>query len=134
MHMLRIAWEQATGGRTSDGIFGFDHEADVKSARLASRLDCGLDLDEHSAARLGIALHYVYGPAVGILCGMVDADYCSPLALGTILWIAADEVPISAARISNPLKKSVFSHTGALLAHWLYAAVLLKVTKSKWTN
>ena len=123
MHVFRKAWEVSTQHRSEDGIFGFDREADVNSARLVSSLVIGRQLDQTSAADLGMGLHYAYGTALGCVCSMLKLETFSPLLLGGILWIVVDEIPISVSGISKPRRKSFVSHSGAFLMHCVFAAV-----------
>lgn len=39
---------------------------------------------------------------------------------GALLWLCADEIPISFSGVSNPFKKSAVSHGSALAAHLLF--------------
>lgn len=129
MHLFRIAWEHTTSHRAEDGIFGFDHEADVNSARLAAALFRECSLKESCAANVGMGLHYAYGSALGVACSCLLHEIDSPLLLGSMLWLIADEIPISLCTISNPIRKSVASHTGAFLSHYVYAAIFVRVTE-----
>ena len=126
MHLFRKASERGTHQNPQHAIFGFDHEADVNSARLVSGFVTRRDLHESSAARIGMALHYVYGAALGSGCALLNLDTWSPLVLGGTLWLIVDEVPIALVGISNPFRKSFTSHTGAFLAHYIFATVLVR--------
>ncbi|HKT24495.1 MAG TPA: hypothetical protein VJR04_07815 [Terriglobales bacterium] len=126
MHLFRKAWEHVTHHDPQRAIFGFDREADVNSARLVSGFVIRQDLHESSAARIGMALHYLYGAALGSGCALLNVDTWSPLVLGGTLWLTVDEVPITLAGISDPFRKSLTSHAGAFVAHYLFAAVLAR--------
>ena len=126
MHLFRKAWERGTRNRSEDGIFGFDREADVNSARLVAVLLSGHELDEKSGANLGMILHYAFGTTLGCACSLLKLETFSPPLLGGILWLVVDEIPISLAGISNPRRKSFLSHTGAFLAHLIFAKVFVR--------
>lgn len=131
MHLFRKGWERGTRNRSEDGIFGFDREADVNSARLVTALIIGRELDETSAMKLGMALHYAYGTALGCACSFLKLQTLSPLLLGGILWVVADEIPIALAAIENPNRRSLVSHTGAFLSHCIFVAVLISTNTQR---
>jgi hypothetical protein len=119
MHAFRLFWELEYCDK--DGIFGFDREADVNSARLLYFWISQESLSECHAARVGLALHYAYGAMLGSLYGVTrdrPGRFGKGMAsrLGVLLWLCADEIPISLSRISNPFRKSIASHAGALTA------------------
>jgi uncharacterized membrane protein YagU involved in acid resistance len=128
MHGFRLLWEAATDHREKDAIYGFDHEADVNSAHLlASRF--GSSLSERQAARLGIVLHYMYGGMLGSLYAAVHGhngrlSQRRAALFGVALWVCGDEIPVVLSGISNPKRKNATSHTGALLAHLVFALTL----------
>ena len=68
MHAFRIGWERIAPDRVRDGIFGFDREADIDSAEWIHGLLLCERLPTESAARLDLALHYVYGALLGSAC------------------------------------------------------------------
>ena len=126
MHAYRLGWEFATEHRARDGIFGFDREADVNSARLVYGLIVEKDLSEQDAARAGLGLHYAYGAVLGALYATAGGKDGRPRnmpasALAVLLWLCADEIPISLTGVSNPFRKSAASHLSALAAHLLFA-------------
>jgi hypothetical protein len=134
MHAFRIWWERYTRHRSRDAIFGFDREADVCSAwmLLAWVPDT---ISEETAARVGLALHYLYGTSLGCMYASVrnPKGWFSKMAgipLGIALWLCADEIPIALSGISNPFRKSTASHGGALAAHLLFAAALEDVLRA----
>jgi hypothetical protein len=123
MHVLAKVWERVTEGRTQDGMFGLDREANVDSIRLFWGT-----LEEDSAERIGYVFHYLYGAAAG--AGYAWAAKRVPelragsgTAFGAALWVLGDEVPISVLGISNPFKKSADSHLSALGAHLVFGWV-----------
>lgn len=134
MHAFRICWELATRHHSRHAIFGFDCEADVRSARLLLAWTPD-NISEETAARVGLALHYVYGTALGCLYASVRNpkgwfSKMSGLPVGTALWLCADEIPIAVSGVSNPFRKSSFSHGGALAANVLFAVALEDVIRA----
>jgi len=129
MHAFRLLWESATRHEAQRGIFGFDREADIKSARMLNAMVRRRPIPDREAERLGLALHYLYGAALGVGYGALaprlpQLGKALGLPLGAALWLVADEVPISAAGISNPLRRPPSSHAAALCAHLLFGAVV----------
>jgi len=129
MHAFRIAWEAIACDSVRDGIFGFDREADIASAQRIHGILLREPLCNESAARLGMTLHYIYGALLGAAYAAASATVPGiadrrGISAGAVLWLAADEIPITLSRISNPLDKSFASHVSALGAHLLYAATL----------
>lgn len=129
MHGFRLWWEITTGDCPRHAVFGFDREADVQSAQLLYLWFSDERPSEQQAARFGLALHYLYGAVLGSLYAValprnnwLGKSGGSPL--GALLWLCADEIPISAAGISNPFRRSVASHGSALAAHLLFAATV----------
>jgi hypothetical protein len=136
MHVFRLAWERAIGNKPELGIFGFDHEADVNSAQLLSRVLLRREISETAAARAGIALHYSYGAIVGAAYA-VSAQRLPQIregfgaGFGALLWLAGDEIPIAALGISEPRSKSAASHAAALSAHLIFGAVLEAMVRER---
>jgi hypothetical protein len=129
MHGFRVLWEIAIAKNSRQTIFGFDHESDINAARIASRLVLRSTPDERQAGQIGIAMHYAFGAALGMVYALAwrQADSCA--LFGTLLWVCADEIPISASRISDPFAKSVASHASALVAHLIFATVTAEVVE-----
>ena len=123
MHVLRIGWEAVVSSNSRHTIFGFDREADVNSARLSSQFLWNRELDERSAARLGLTMHYAFGAALGIAYSLAWPRKLSALSFGAVIWLCADEIPISVAGISDPSAKSAASHGSALVAHFIFGSV-----------
>jgi hypothetical protein len=123
MHSFRIFWETAISRDTRDTIFGFNHEADVIAARLVFRLFSNRTLTEHQAGQLGIAMHYWLGATLGIVYKLACCSAGSGALFGALLWLYADEMPISLSGISDPFKKSAASHASALAAHLVFGCV-----------
>jgi hypothetical protein len=48
----------------------------------------------------------------------------SGVAPGALLWIGADELPISLTGISDPFRRSIASHASALIAHVVFAVTV----------
>jgi hypothetical protein len=128
MYLFRLWWELVTQYRSRDAIFGFDREADLRSARwlLARKSQ---SLSEEEAANIALAFHYLYGIALGCLFVNIR-DWnewmyrTSALPLATVLWLCADEIPVTLSGLSHPLRKSIASHASALIAHWLFVLVI----------
>jgi hypothetical protein len=129
MHIFRIGWEAVTNRDPRKGIFGFDREADVKSIYLIYRCISLERPPELRAASSGIALHYVYGASLGALYALTKprvrwiARSCGVVP-GALLWIGADELPISLTGISDPFRRSIASHASALVAHVVFAVTV----------
>jgi hypothetical protein len=129
MHMFRLGWEAVIVRDPRKGIFGFDNEADVNSIYLIYRCISLERPPELRAARTGLALHYVYGASLGALYALTKPRVrwlarSSGVAPGALLWIGADELPISLTRISNPFRRSIASHASALVAHVVFAVTV----------
>lgn len=136
MHAFRIAWERMIPDLIRDGIFGFDREADFASAQRLNGLLFRQPLSTESAARLGVALHYVYGGLLGASYAVARArlsqiSSVKRIPAGVVLWLAADEVPVTLSGISNPMDKSPASHVSALIAHLVYATAMENVLR-RW--
>ena len=135
MHAFRIAWERIAPDRVRDGMFGFDREADIDSAQWISGLLFREPLRIETAARLGLTLHYVYGALLGAAYAAART-WAAPISTargipaGVVLWLAADEVPITLSGISNPVERSAASHLSALCAHLLYATTIENILRS----
>ena len=124
MHVLRLGWEAVVSSNSRHTIFGFDHEADVNSARLlSSQFLSNRELDERSAAHLGLTMHYAFGAALGIAYSLAWPRKNSALSFGAMIWLCADEIPITVTGISDPFAKSAASHGSALAAHFVFASV-----------
>ena len=132
MHGFRLLWESATDKKPEYGIFGFDREADVNSARLVSAVFLRQRLTDSQAERLGLALHYAYGGAIGASYAALSSRLpqgrsTSGLAFGVVLWLLGDELPVSLSGVSNPFRKTAASHAGALACHLLFSAVVERI-------
>lgn len=130
MHAFRLAWEPAVSHNGRHTIFGFDREADINAARRAHRLFSPEPLAESAASHLGIAMHYGLGAAFGIFYVLSDVPALSGAKLGALLWLCADEIPISLSGISNPSAKSIASHAGALASHLLFGIAVTETLRA----
>src|SRR5438067_2989479 len=115
MHIFRLGWEAVINCDPRKGIFGFDREADVY---LIYRCISRERPPELRAGRTGLALHYVYGASLGALYALIKPRVrwiarSSGVAPGALLWIGADELPISLTGISDPFRRSIASHASA---------------------
>jgi hypothetical protein len=129
MHVFRAVWESAVSRDKRHTIFGFDREADVNATRLGYRLFSKQVPAEEQAGRIGLALHYAYGSILGILYRITWSDGRSDAALGALLWLCADEIPIAVSGISDPFAKSAASHTSAFAAHLIFVGVTGRITR-----
>lgn len=134
MHLFRLWWESVIGNRNKQGIYGFDHEADVNASRLLARLLGESNLSEQEAAQLGLALHYALGTVFGSIYagnirGQIWLRKGNVAVLGAALWVCADEVPISIAGISNPFRKNIPAHASALAAHLLFGFTVVSLVE-----
>lgn len=129
MHVFRLWWEMATCHRQRDAIFGFDRAADMESAYFIFGWLSRKRLSQQKAAQLGLAFHHGYGALLGALYAATHA-HASWLskgggsAFGAVLWLCADEIPISLVGISGPCEKSVASHASALAAHIVFGVTV----------
>ncbi len=128
MHGFRLCWE-ARVDSSRHAVFGFDHEADVNAARLVWFCISRENLTEERAAQLGLAMHYALGAMIGSFYAGISAQRgwsgkASGTLLGCLLWLCADEIPISISGISQPFQKSIASHAGALAAHLLFGVTV----------
>jgi hypothetical protein len=128
MHGFRLLWENAISHNPRDAIFGFDHTADVNAARLAARLFSNTTLSERQAGQLGMVMHYGLGATLGITYAWRPAD--SGVLFGVLLWLCADEIPISLSGISDPFGKSPASHASALTAHVVFGYVTAQAVRA----
>jgi hypothetical protein len=129
MHAFRLVWESANRHQREHGIFGFDKEADVRGAEWLVRGLAGHALSHRSAQGLGLALHYLYGIAIGAAYAAAETrlEWLSNIRTApasAVLWLLADEIPVTITDISDPLDRSVRSHAGALAAHLVYVATV----------
>lgn len=134
MHGLRACWETAVKDRTREGIFGFDLEADVCSARLLYACFSHNWLSDRQASSLGLALHYAFGAFIGTLyagTGWGERWFDkSGVAFGSVLWLGADEIPISLSGISHPFKRGMASHASALVVHIAFGITLEQMLRA----
>ena len=130
MHGFRVLWEMAVGSDSRHTIFGFDGESDINAARLASRFVTRSNIEQRQAGQIGIAMHYAFGAALGIVYTLAWRPAWSGSLFGTLLWVCADEIPISASRISDPFAKSAASHASALAAHLIFGSVTAEVVRA----
>jgi hypothetical protein len=134
MHVFRLVWESANRHQREYGVFGFDCEADVRGARWLARGLTGRALGHRSAQRLGLALHYLYGIALGATYAAAETrlNWLSTIhtaPASAVLWLVADEIPVTIAGVSNPLDRRVRSHAGALAAHVVYVATMRQILR-----
>jgi hypothetical protein len=129
MHAFRLVWEAAVSQHSRHTIFGFDREADINGARLAHRLFSRDRMSEPVASQLGIVMHYGLGSTFGILSAVSPVSSLPPAALGALLWVGADEIPIALSGISDPARKSIASHAGALASHLLFAIAVTQTLR-----
>jgi hypothetical protein len=140
MHVFRIGWEAIACRSSRDGIFGFDHEADVRSGYVVSSWLSGRHLSEKQAAKIGLAMHYGYGTLLGASYASLwdkESEWCraAPDALLAVgLWLAGDEIPLHLAGISDPFARPLRSHAGALAVHLLFVATLKNTLRVHLTS
>ena len=135
MYLFRLWWELVTQRRPSDAIFGFDREADVRSARLLLAARPG-DFSDEDAARIALVFHYLYGMLLGYLFASIGERnkwiyQTGTIPLAIILWLCADEIPITLSGISHPFRKSVASHASAFIAHLFFVLVIRDMLRWK---
>lgn len=134
MHVFRLGWEAAINSDPQNGIFGFDREADVNSAYVVCDLISRERPSELQAGRIGVALHYVYGAALGAVYALTKTRAPSIARIdtgivGALLWLGADELPIALLGISDPFRRSVASHGSALVAHLVFAITVDRIVR-----
>jgi uncharacterized membrane protein YagU involved in acid resistance len=105
--------------------FGLSSRTDAKAARAIS----ASGLEEKRAERIGAAIHYVFGIATGAAYAAVSDRYPRfragrGAAFGAGLWLFADELAVTVARLENPRAANARSHASALAAHVLYGFIV----------
>ncbi|MGA8030586.1 MAG: hypothetical protein WB992_25865 [Bryobacteraceae bacterium] len=81
-------------------------------------------------------LHYGYGAMIGILytdfsCRMPQTRARFGMLFGALLWLIADEIPVSLSGVSNPLQQNAASHAGALAAHLLFGTTVERIMRGR---
>ena len=122
-------WHSATKHEPRHGAFGLDDEADIESAQILSLQIAKRKLRNSTAKAVGVALHYGFGAATGAAYQVVadkrpEVRLGRGTAFGAVLWLLADELPITLARITLPQNRSFGSHAVALGAHLLFGSIL----------
>ncbi len=101
-------------------------DATMKAAGKVVRLAAHRELSHEQKKRLGPVVHYAFGASAGAVYGAVTerVRHLNPaagLAFGGALWVAADEVGVPAAGLSQwPTQYPVPVHLQALSAHLVY--------------
>jgi hypothetical protein len=129
MRQLVRQWDRANAYHPRHGAFGLDEEADIRSMRLLAAALSKPAPSDRQALRMATAFHYGYGVAGGLAYAVASERIGwlrngRGLGFGLLVWIVGDELPITLAGISCPLKKSTGSHAVALLAHMIYAVMI----------
>jgi uncharacterized membrane protein YagU involved in acid resistance len=100
--------------------------ATVKAAEKLSRSLLHRELRDDQKQIADSIVHYGYGTAWGGIYGVLaevkpETSKALGLPFGTALWLAGDEIAVSALGLSgNPLEYPVSSHLQALAAHCIY--------------
>jgi len=105
--------------------------------RLAYRAVKGEDPTEPTRRRLGKAVHWGYGMAVGGLYGLLrpdredDGAVGDGLGYGTALWLFGDELAVPLLGLAKgPTAVSTRTHAEALGAHLVYGLATATATKA----
>lgn len=125
MHGFRIGWEKRASASPQSDIFGFDRESDINSVdSLCSALSLA-PVPEADALKAALVLHYSFSAMAGVAyefaCQRLPQSSAGFGTLfGSTLWLLADEIAISVARLSDPVEKLPAAHLSALCAHLLF--------------
>jgi len=105
--------------------------------RLAYRALKGEDPPESTHRRLGTAVHWGYGMAVGALFGLLrpepedDGVLGDGLGYGTALWLFGDELAVPLLGLAKgPTAVPARTHAEALGAHLAYGLATASATKA----
>ena len=108
--------------------------ATVAVGRIAYEKVTGREPDREQGARLGKAVHWGYGLAVGSLYGLLeprfDRDLSAGLGYGVALWLLGDELAVPALGLAKgPTAHPPTVHAQALGAHLVYGLATSAATK-----
>ena len=119
-----------------------NEDATVKTAAAISEevLDRPLRQEEKKPA--GIAVHYIFGAAMGGMYGMAaehwdEARTGGGTLFGTALWLAADEIAVPAFKLAPPPQETPLpKHATYWAAHAVYGATteLVRWSLRKWVS
>ena len=129
MERCLVLWDM-TGLRVAKvGAYGLDEEVNIETARRIWRTAFHKSLNDEDAKRIASALHHGFGFVSGAAYAALSESWPQirtgyGTAYGTAVFIVGDEIAVTAAGLSNPLKKPIESHLSALFAHLIFGAVL----------
>jgi hypothetical protein len=111
--------------------FGLSSETDARSAHALWSRVTARPLGESTAEDVGAAMHYAFAVAAGAVYGACF-ERCrwlragSGTLFGISLWIAGDEIAVTAMGLEDPRRTPLRSHLSALAAHVAYGAIVDK--------
>ena len=117
-----------------------DQDATVKTAVAVSEQVLHRPLEQEEKKPAGIAVHYIFGAAMGGLYGMAAEHWDGTRTgagtlFGTALWLAADEVAVPALNLAPPPQETPLpKHATYWAAHVVYGATteLVRWSMRKW--
>jgi uncharacterized membrane protein YagU involved in acid resistance len=94
----------------------------------------GQRLTEQQLAVAAPIVHFTFGAAVGAAYGLYvqrcGNGYTSGLALGTALWLTADEIAMPLLGLGrSTLRRPLEMHLQSLAAHFVYGVVTERVRR-----
>jgi uncharacterized membrane protein YagU involved in acid resistance len=101
-------------------------DATVKTAEVISEQVFHHELTGAEKKLAGSAVHYAFGTLVGAVYGVLAESVPAAgsghgTAFGTAVWLAADEIGVTALGLAqNPLQTPAISHVKALASHLVY--------------
>src|SRR5688572_20671505 len=123
-------WQERTEQQNSNEL----------AAQALARTFLGRSLTGGELSIAAAAVHFSFGAAVGALYGALvkDRRQRSGLALGTALWLSADEIAMPIMGLSDStLERPAERHLQSLVAHLVYGIVaertrvLIRSTQTK---
>lgn len=109
-----------------------DQNANELAAQTLARTTINRPLSDRELAVVAPILHFGFGASVGAAYGLyVDTaskDRSSGAALGSALWLAADEIAMPLAGLSDS-PRPLEMHTQSFVAHLVYGVVAERVRR-----
>jgi putative membrane protein len=110
-------WQERTENQNSNEL----------AAQAIARAVLGRRLRDEELPIAAAAVHFSFGAAVGALYGAYASSPSrrrSGVALGTVLWLTADEIAMPLMGLSDSTtERPAEKHLQSLAAHWVYGFV-----------
>jgi uncharacterized membrane protein YagU involved in acid resistance len=115
-------WQERTENQNSNEL----------AAQALARATIGRSLSEGELAIAAAAVHFGFGAAVGAVYGAYLAAFPQPrrsgMALGSALWLTADEIAMPLLGLSrSTLERPLEMHCQSFVAHLAYGVVAERV-------